>query len=144
MKFTITTNIPTLNSNIGFSAGEMIVIGTVVANGVKARTAEGRNIFDNEAKALTPRYKRQKVRKGGKPIRDLRLSGDMMAALDVLRASDNRCVVGVQGGALGQRAGFNQAIDPWLGIAPSGLPEFERVVDGFTQILARRVFRSAA
>lgn len=144
MKFTITTNIPTLNSDIGFSAGEMIVIGTVVANGVKARTAEGRNAFDNEAKALTPRYKRQKARKGGKPIRDLRLSGDMMAALDVLRASDNRCVVGVQGPDLGQRAGFNQAIDPWMGIAPSGLPEFQRVVDGFTQILARRIFRSAA
>lgn len=141
MKFTITTNLPEINPDVSFSQAEMVVIGTVVARGVAERTAEGRNIFDNAAKPLTPRYKRAKVKKGGKPIRDLRLTGNMMAALDVLRASENRCTVGVAGPEMGQRAGFNQALDPWMGIAPSGLPAFERVVGATAQLAARRIFR---
>jgi hypothetical protein len=143
MRFSITTTLPILDSGIGFTAAEMTAIGAVVVQGIRERTAEGRNTFDQPALPLKPKYQRLKVRKGKKPFRDLRFSGNMMAALDVLRADTDHCTVGV-GDPFGQRAAFNQARDPWLGIAPSGEPALQRAVDAATDLLARRIFRRAA
>lgn len=103
---------------LGFTAGEMRELGDITASTLKDRLDLGLNRFDEKMPPLTEAYLKKKVKRGRRPIRDLKLSGSMRTATRVREASDNLVIVSIAGATLKARAFINQAISPWFGLSP--------------------------
>lgn len=85
----------------------MLELGNTVLKSVKERIHKGLDVNEQYAKPLKPTthvdksgaladlvpYPVQKQRKGRQPIRDLTMTGALMNSVQVILASDDRCVI---------------------------------------------------
>jgi hypothetical protein len=101
----------------GFTREQMEQIGQFAASVMKERVAEQVDVLDRPAPPLRPKYRRQKERKGLPPVRDLRYTGDMLAAMQILESSDAHVKIGLKGTKSYRKGLFNQNIDPWFGVS---------------------------
>jgi hypothetical protein len=79
---------------VGFSPQQMQLLGAATVEAMKARFAKGLDVQDQPAAALSRGYTRRKQRQGAAPLPDLRLTGQMLAALGVLRSAQGQCSIG--------------------------------------------------
>lgn len=93
----------------GFPADEMRANMLLVRDVVRSRILSGVNLQDAGARPLVAGYVRAKVRKGGVPIRNWKLTGALMNALDVTRSTDNYATIGFHGEDQRTKARFLQA-----------------------------------
>jgi hypothetical protein len=104
-----------------FTAAQMREIGAEAIAAMKARNARAQDVFDAENQPLSKKYGQRKVREGAKPVRDLRLTGELMDSLQVTEASSGEAKIAVVGPAY-RKGLFNQNRDsghaPWFGISP--------------------------
>jgi hypothetical protein len=80
-----------------------------------SRLAGGINIHDQPARALSKAYLKAKTKKGGNPIRDLHLTGDMMRARGITNVGDRAVTIGFSDGLQYAKAAHNEKIEPMLG-----------------------------
>ena len=112
----------------GLSANQARQVGEYAIELERERLARGLDIKDQPAKDLTAAYQKQKQRAGQPPIRNLVLTGRMLASRSVIQAADNSVQIGFSDSAMYQRAQVNESIDPELGISPSGKRKLDRYV----------------
>lgn len=98
----------------GIGKSRWIIIGEKVADAIRSVTESGKDVRGKTFKKLDDKYALRK--KAGKFRRqsstktsptDLQLSGDMLRAIQVQKATDNGVIVGM-GGAMGARAIHNE------------------------------------
>src|SRR5271157_2137751 len=83
-----------------YTATEMQGFAQVLADSIRARIQSGQNIYDQAAAPLKPGqsgrrgYPDYKAARGLRPIRDWTWSGHTLRCLKVLRANENRAVIG--------------------------------------------------
>jgi hypothetical protein len=90
-----------------FTSEQMLELGNTVLKSVKERIHKALDVNEQPAKALNPTvhidkngqlaalipYPVQKAKKGLQPIRDLFFTGALTGSLQVISASENRCVI---------------------------------------------------
>ncbi len=103
---------------LDFTPGEMRELGDLTASTLKNRLDVGLNRFDEKMPPLTKSYRKRKVKRGRKPIRDLLFSGSMRTATRVKEATGQLVTVSIAGATLRARGFINQAISPWFGLSP--------------------------
>ena len=84
-------------------------------------TAGPINIFGEPRPALSEEYAKRKVKEfGGRPVRDMRRTGQTLAAKQVYGEMENESTVsafvGIRGKDLQKRALWAQNVDPWFGL----------------------------
>lgn len=123
-----------------FNAVDMRVLAQAAVNQNTTRWDRATNVRDAPAKPLqiqlrqnrAPRgYAIQKRRKGGQPIRDWKLTGQMRAAFGVLSVTRSRAVIGWNSTPMMLRATFNQALEQMFGISPADEQTLFQIVRGF-------------
>lgn len=124
----------------GYSPDQMVVIGTKVAESIKARIHSGMTVDDTATPPLKRRYRyvrvkispgvygrelrevssyaRMKERRHPPAIRNLSFTGLTLSALQVLRASANRAVIGFVGPIANMRAAINNRRSKVFGVSP--------------------------
>ena len=101
-----------------FTTEQMSSIGAFAIEVLKERNATGIDIFDRPSEPLQPKYAKQKERKGLQPIRDLRLTGNMLGSVQATETADDHVKIQVRGSTPFRKGIFNQNIDPWFGLSP--------------------------
>ncbi len=140
-----------------FKQRDMVTIGNAGLLSVFNRLREARGPNDGPAKPLTKRYAIYKTRRGKGNVRNLSLTGQLLAGLKLRTVSDSRAYAAPDGKLRGESIGWkksgarkvtnrdvamgNQKREPWLVFSP----ENRRVVMLKTQeMLARakaKIFR---
>jgi hypothetical protein len=115
-----------------FSQSEMQTFARTAIAEEYNRTARGINADDLPARPLGAKYAKLKQARGREPIRDLRLTGAMMASRGILESGPNAVAVGFADPRSYLKAAVNEALEPMLGISPHD----EQIVDA----LIHRVF----
>lgn len=105
-------------TNPGFSAEDMRAIGAEAVRVEGLRWAAGLDLSDQPARPLAPRYAKRKARFGQRPIRNLRLTGSMAAARQVVGAELNRVQIEFVGAEARRRANENLRRNPMIGLSP--------------------------
>lgn len=103
----------------GFSSEKMGHIGQLGLDEEQARLAQAVNVQDQPSRPLTPRYVLQKEKAGLPPVRDLRFSGEMLAARHVTESAGNSATVGFSDPLQEIKAQRNEQIEPMLGVSPA-------------------------
>ena len=106
-----------------FSAQQMVELGQVAVDSIKARLERAENIYDQPAKPLSEGrrgtgYRRYKARKAPPAIRNWRLTGRTLRGMNVLRANENRAVIGFSDPVAAMRAVVNQKRERQFGLSP--------------------------
>jgi hypothetical protein len=107
----------------GFTVDQMRGLGVGIINEMEARMDRGDNIYDQQAKPLSARHAKAKIRIGANPIRDFRYTGLALGSLVVLDASAFLVKVGFNNSLAYQHALFAQNIDPEFGLSPKDQSE---------------------
>lgn len=81
-------------ASVLFTGQQMNALGRTTIDAMKRRWAQGLDVQDQPAQPLHVGYSRRKQRRGANPIPDLRLTGQMYAALGVQIAEPGRCKIG--------------------------------------------------
>lgn len=132
--------LPRLAERFIVPGGGMARIGRIIIAENRARTARAVNAFDQPTLPLTKKYVRRKELKGKKPQRDLRLTGELMAAFEVKAAQDNRVAVGWHSGRNIIKVRTNQLRDPMIGISESDSAAVNQAVQEEIRSAARGIF----
>ena len=111
----------------------MVEIGQVAVDSIKARLARAENIYDQPAKPLSEGkrgggYRRYKSRKAPPAIRNWKLTGRTLRGMNVLRANENRAVIGFSDPVAGMRAAINQKRERQFGLSPANWKDILRAV----------------
>ena len=123
-----------------FTQHDMETIGGTTVTAVIGRLAEGRDKFDAPMPPLKKNYRTAKQRRGRKPIRDWRFSGNMLNSLGVLDVRENHVRVGFRGATPQRKAAINQARAPGMGLSPSDAGKLDDRVDEVHQRNLREAF----
>ncbi len=89
---------------IGIGTDSMGRIGNATRDSVEARILRAENVSDAPAKPLSVRggekrsYRGQKMRRGGKPVRDWKLTGHTLSQMRVMFSSATQAVIGFLSG----------------------------------------------
>lgn len=81
-------------------------------------------------------YRAQKARKGLRPVRDLRYTGDLRRAMGVLQAQRNRAVLGALDEDNARKLYFNQRRWRMFGISPKDTIGLKSILSNFHPIKA--------
>ncbi len=122
--------------SIGFDQDSMEDLGIYAIAVELNRLAAGVNIEDRPASPLSPAYSRRKQKLGLDPIRNDRLSGNMLAARDVVQASHGSATVGFTSQEQITKATFNERREKMLGLSAANK---EKVDEAIRQEFARKV-----
>lgn len=117
-----------------FTADRMLQFGNSLVNSMKDRMFAGLDISDRPTPPLSPKYAERKARKYPPAERNMRRTGRTLRALQVLRASEGRAVVGMQDPVAIQR--FNWQRFRFWGVSPRNFSDVLRDGD---QILSGKV-----
>jgi hypothetical protein len=107
-----------------FTSEDMLEIGNVVVDSIKARLHNGLNVRDEEAKPLKPGrngkrgYPDYKLARGLQPLRDWFWTGRTIRSLKVKQVSENRCVIGFINPNADAVAHINNIRERAFGISP--------------------------
>lgn len=83
-----------------FTSEQMADIGDVVLTSIKDRIVQAVDTNDNQAKPLTDKYAKRKMKYGRSPVRDWTFTGRTLGSLKVKSANENK----VRIGAINERA----------------------------------------
>lgn len=126
--------------SFGIRPLQMLRLGSFGLKQVKARVAQGIGLDDAPMPPLKRAWVRRgvkgkyviiagargyfarKLRRGGKPIRDLRFTGAMLDNLSVRSATANEVRIGFTTKLAREKALANQRIAPWLGWSDTDAP----------------------
>jgi hypothetical protein len=144
---------------VKFSRAQMEGFATFGAKTVKERvdSPDPRTATDQPASPLSdkgrqrsdgtfrPGYKTRKARMGKRPVRDLKLTGGMLDALQAQESDEQHAVFGIRASAAFRKGLFNQQREEWFttektetGLAPSDERKLNaRVEQVFDETLAR-------
>lgn len=120
---------------VGFQKYQMLRLGSLALKDLKRRVQEGKGVNDEPMPPLKVQqvrpgsvtaslergYPRLKRRRGRKPIRDLTLTGAMLANLTIRSASPNEVKFGLTKQKEREKALANERRYPWLGWSPSNV-----------------------
>ena len=131
-----------------FTADEMQGFAQALADTIRARIQSGQNIYDLPATPLKPGrpgcrgYPDYKIARGLQPIRDWTWSGHTLRCLKVLRANENRAVIGFLDEALpgrsqtaSQIAFFNNLLERQWGVSERDRAALLAVVLGYRPVV---------
>lgn len=104
--------------SLTFSAEQMRTLAEAQMASQKERIANGQNVNDAPARKLNKGYATEKLRRGLPPIRDMKLSGRTLAALDVTEAVPNNATVAFNDPTAARKAHACSAIDEQFGVSP--------------------------
>jgi len=108
---------------VGYDQTQMRAIGDgFLKNSILPRIRNGLNVYDQPARALSPGYLKQKLKAGGKPIRDWNLTGRLMRSTRVTTARDNYAVLGATDAAINDRLFYNNRRERQFGVSPNDRP----------------------
>lgn len=131
--------VPRIDPNaFGFSAEEMRAVG--LAGLPFDRLDMGLNRYDQPMEPLTKAYARRKQRQGAKPIRDLKLTGQLRNATEV-EAAPNQAAIAVRpGGREWLKGHFNQLRSQWFGLSPNDAGKVDQKLDEFHAVHLKEAF----
>lgn len=112
------TRVPQWRARVPWTEERMGRIAGAVERLQQERTLAGLDAQDRPVKPLAEKYKRRKQRLGKRPVRDMRLTGNMMGALATTELSDREFAVGFRGATPKKKAHFRQLFDGFFGISP--------------------------
>ena len=129
-----------------FTPQQMVEIGQVCADSIKARLERAENVYDQPAKPLSEGrrgtgYKRYKSRKAPPAIRNWNLTGRTLRGMRVLRANENRAVIGFSDPVAAMRAAINNRRERQFGVSPAN---WKDIIAAVKRIRFVRVERKAA
>jgi hypothetical protein len=107
-----------------FTSEDMLEIGNVVVDSIKARLHNGLNVRDEESKPLKPGrngkrgYPDYKLARSLQPFRDWFWTGRTIRSLKVKQVSENRCVIGFINPNADAIAHVNNIRERAFGISP--------------------------
>lgn len=116
------------------------------------RILDAINVNDAPAKPLTPRYAKRKAKKGGRPTRDLYLSGEMLGSVEseiseekIYHPIINNFKIGFLDDAMALRMQYNEKLEDMWGFSPKDTVAimdiaermFEANLDAVADTLAR-------
>ena len=111
-----------------FTPQRMGEIGQAVAKSVIDRIYSGLTVSDAPAKVLSPGYARRKQIKGRRDLRDMTFTGQTLASLHVLGATNNKCTIG----AASPNEARKLALAHWrgnqFGVSPRDMDRFAQAV----------------
>lgn len=102
-----------------FDRDQMSDIGQVAVNSELERLSRGVDSNDQPAPPLNPRYEKRKIKAGATPIRDNRLTGEMLASFGVRNADTNSASVGFSSEISEIKAERTQRLAPMIGLSPT-------------------------
>lgn len=111
---------PKLKERIRFSAEQVRRIADAVHDGQLERYMRGQDANDQPMRPLkSEAYKRRKIRAGARPVRDLKLTGNLYRGLQVQSADAEGFVVGFSGAhpKVKKAAYFRQLADGFFGLS---------------------------
>jgi hypothetical protein len=115
------------------STADMWEIGNAFTEQMKRRILNAKTIEDIDAKPLTDKYKKRKVKKTPFLVRNLRYSGDMLQHMRVVRVDQNTAHIFFSpgGGKFDpvRRMIFNQRRSMQWGVSPSDAEYLRQYVD---------------
>ena len=121
-----------------FSSEQMAALGQTGVDSIQARLERGQNVSDQPAAPLAKRYQAYKARRSPPAIRNWRLSGRTLGALRVLRANENRAVIGFSDPEAGRRAAINNRRERQFGLSPANWRDVLEAVRRFRFARAER------
>jgi hypothetical protein len=124
-----------------FTSEQMVEIGQVAVDSILHRLERGQNVSDQPATPLKERYQKYKARRSPPAIRNWRLTGRTLRALRVLRANENRAVIGFRDPEAGRRAAINNRRERQFGLSPAN---WRDVIERVKQVRFVRAERQAA
>ena len=105
-------------------------VGGSVVDALRERTEWALDAHDRPMEPLSKQYKRRKQRKGGNPIRDLRMTGRTMRALRVEEATEDEFTVGFGGdNTAKKRADFQHLFHGFFGVSLADARAIDRTID---------------
>jgi hypothetical protein len=102
-----------------FSLQQLGEIAGVAIAAEESRISQAINVHDQPARPLSLRYAKSKVKAGGQPVRDLHLTGDMLASLRVVDLESNSATVGFADPGQEAKARHNERFENMLGVSPA-------------------------
>jgi len=102
-----------------FTHGDLEDLAHAALGLESSRVAGAINIHDQPARALSKAYEKRKVKAGGKPIRDLHLTGHMLAARAITDTGDKSVTIGFNDGLQYAKAAQNEKHENMLGPSPA-------------------------
>jgi hypothetical protein len=109
-----------------FTSEEMVAIGNVAVDSIKARILRGQTVNDTAARPLSAKYLKRKTQYGGRhpgraPLRDWYFRGATLRAMAVTSASENSVRVGFTTEQADQIAHRNNLREKQFGASPKDL-----------------------
>jgi hypothetical protein len=120
------------------SSADMLEISNEFVLKMKQRILAAQTIDDTDAKPLTEKYKKNKIRKTPFPYRNLYYSGDMLRAMRTLRVDQNKAEIFFSYGPMAQRMAYNQRKSRQWGVSPSDAKRLSQLVNAKVQIKVER------
>ena len=102
-----------------FSHGDLEDLAHEALGLESSRLAGAINIHDQPAKPLSKKYLKAKVKAGGQPVRDLYLTGNMLAARTITDTGDKSVTIGFNDGLQYAKAAQNEKHENMLGPSPN-------------------------
>ena len=108
----------------GLTSQQMVEIGAVCVDSIKERLSHGQNVSDTSAKPLSAGsrgrgYRTYKARRSPPAVRNWRFTGRTLRAMRVLRADENKAVIGFSDPIAAMRAAINNRRERQFGISPA-------------------------
>lgn len=82
------------------------------------RIANGLNVEDQPARALSAAYAKEKARRGKQTIRDLNLTGALIGSMAVTDVTPGSAAIDFASDEQERVAYINEAIEPMIGLSP--------------------------
>jgi hypothetical protein len=129
-----------------FTAEQMVEIGQTCVDSIKSRLERAENVYDQPAAPLKERkpgrgYKTYKSRRAPPAIRNWRFTGRTLRAMRVLRANENRAVIGFSDPVAVLRAAINNRRERQFGVSPAN---WKDIIAAVKRLRLVRVERKAA
>jgi hypothetical protein len=103
----------------GYSAFQMREIAEgLLDKAMRRRILAGLDATDAPAPPLTPKYAKFKRKIGQQPIRNWRMTGNLMRDLQVTSATDNKAIIGFTSGRSNAKAFYNNRIIRQFAVSP--------------------------
>lgn len=95
LNFTVKTALRLQNPSLGIEG--MRALALAARDSMRTRILSGVNLSDSPARPLGRYYAAYKTRAGAQPIRNWKLTGALMASMDVTRCTEQYSTVGFRG-----------------------------------------------
>lgn len=113
-----------------FTGQQMAEFGESLLGRMNERLDRGINANDQPAAPLKPRYAKFKSRRGRRAVRDLFLTGRSRRSAKVIRANQNKAVIGFVDPVAARRVSFANRRERMWGASPADMEFIRSVIAG--------------